>query len=176
MSSAETLLKPKLTRSERRVQLWDERSEKGLCGPCGKYPAVTDRMCEGCAFTLRIRNVDRYASRKAAGICRDCGKAPINGTTIICEPCRRRKRAAQGKYLGDIEAANILLDAGLSCGVCETSDFGKRGRFIDHDHETGKVRDILCGTCNTGLGMFKDRLELLRKAVAYLERFQEEVK
>lgn len=49
---------------------------------------------------------------------------------------------------------------------------GRRGGFwhIDHDHVTGKIRGILCRTCNTALGAFGDNLEGLQLAVAYLQR------
>jgi hypothetical protein len=39
---------------------------------------------------------------------------------------------------------------------------------IDHDHRTGQVRGLLCHTCNAGLGMFKDNIELLHRAIMYL--------
>ena len=43
--------------------------------------------------------------------------------------------------------------------------------YIDHDHDTGAPRKLLCAMCNTGLGRFRDNLDRLRKAVAYMESF-----
>lgn len=52
------------------------------------------------------------------------------------------------------------------CGVEET----KRYHALDHDHKTGRLRGILCHSCNVGLGHFKDDPALLAKAIAYLDR------
>ncbi len=58
------------------------------------------------------------------------------------------------------------------CGKPETS-LGKGGKVkplaVDHCHETGKIRGLLCQLHNTGLGVFDDNPELLEKAIQYLK-------
>ena len=56
------------------------------------------------------------------------------------------------------------------CGLPETKVI--RGKIVslavDHDHETGKIRGLLCHSCNVSLGGFKDSPELLISAIGYL--------
>jgi len=47
---------------------------------------------------------------------------------------------------------------------------GKLKLLIDHDHETGKIRGLLCHRCNTGLGFFLDNPHFLTNAAFYLEK------
>lgn len=67
----------------------------------------------------------------------------------------------------------MLAGQGGVCAICGTSDFsagnGQRP-VVDHDHETGAIRGILCFGCNIGIGAFKEKLAIVRAAVAYLER------
>lgn len=56
------------------------------------------------------------------------------------------------------------------CGICGEAEVSGRQLAVDHDHSTGAIRALLCTTCNTGLGQFKDNPHLLRLAAAYLER------
>lgn len=39
---------------------------------------------------------------------------------------------------------------------------------IDHDHATGKIRGLLCKSCNSALGLFEDNVDFLRSAIDYL--------
>ena len=72
-----------------------------------------------------------------------------------------------------ITAAEYDLTLAQQNGVCRVCKMpcstGKR-LAVDHDHETGCVRGLLCRRCNRGIGHFS--LETLRSAIAYLESFQ----
>lgn len=58
----------------------------------------------------------------------------------------------------------------FSCAICSEheSKVMKTRLFVDHDHITGTVRGLLCHSCNAGIGMLKDSIDLLKKAQAYL--------
>lgn len=65
----------------------------------------------------------------------------------------------------DVDLARYMWDEFKECEIC-----GGSGRMcIDHNHETNKIRGVLCNLCNRGLGYFQDSPLLLRKAAAYLE-------
>ena len=61
------------------------------------------------------------------------------------------------------------------CAICQKPETQKHNDkikrlHIDHDHVTGKIRALLCSECNTGIGKFKDNIEILHKAISYLEK------
>lgn len=78
--------------------------------------------------------------------------------------------------------AIIRLQEGV-CPLCkivledskQTSkgDSNKAIGVVDHCHYSGKVRGILCSKCNRGLGLLQDNLEILKRAIHYLERYDE---
>jgi hypothetical protein len=58
----------------------------------------------------------------------------------------------------------------FSCLICkEHEDTLKRGLYVDHCHTTGKVRGLLCQSCNFLLGMAKDDQNILKQAIKYLD-------
>lgn len=58
------------------------------------------------------------------------------------------------------------------CAICGTNKpNGRTNEFVvDHCHNTGKVRGLLCHPCNSGIGMFKDEVDILNKAILYLTK------
>lgn len=60
----------------------------------------------------------------------------------------------------------LIIHLGNCCFICGTTV--ENGIALDHCHKTGKFRGLLCMSCNTGLGFFKDDLSLLHKAIQYL--------
>ena len=64
----------------------------------------------------------------------------------------------------------MSIDQEGRCLICRTSKHDlKKGLVVDHDHETSRVRGLLCNSCNRGLGFFKDSLTLLYNALNYLK-------
>jgi uncharacterized Zn finger protein (UPF0148 family) len=70
--------------------------------------------------------------------------------------------------------ARMLEEQQGRCPICGSTPDGERncGRAnfaVDHCHETGRVRGLLCNLCNRAMGFFGDSEELLRRAADYLK-------
>lgn len=75
------------------------------------------------------------------------------------------------KFNLDDEAYAELLDGqGGRCAICGNDCATGRELAVDHDHETGHVRGLLCMPCNTAIGLMKDDPERLIAAAAYLTK------
>lgn len=57
-----------------------------------------------------------------------------------------------------------------TCAICGQKEMVLKSLSLDHCHKTGKVRELLCQKCNTGLGMFRETPDLLKKAIKYLRK------
>ena len=90
-----------------------------------------------------------------------------NGLDSWCRSCRSsyRSEIRRGAYRSSVsdEVIKSLLTI-KECVIC--GDEGKMN--IDHSHETGSVRGVLCNKCNFGLGHFRDDPTLLEFAAQYL--------
>lgn len=79
-----------------------------------------------------------------------------------------RNRALKQYGLNEYGFEDLLEIQGNSCAICKT-EFSKTPA-IDHSHETNAVRGLLCHTCNVGLGMFKDSIDVMLSAIEYLKK------
>ena len=92
---------------------------------------------------------------------------------------RLRRRISQIKHkygLSEVDYNNMLHDQKNKCKICDVEFIESAGHsnqgyvpHVDHCHESGKVRGLLCGNCNKGLGLFKDSKKNLQSAMEYLE-------
>lgn len=145
------------------------------------------KTCGGCRETKPLDQFNRYQRDKMDGRqprCRECqGKSNAKWREANREQSRARARAwnaahpeqvadrnFQRRYgitLAEYEA--LMVEQGGGCAIChEPCRTGSR-LSVDHCHETGAVRGLLCRNCNAGLGQFADRAELLVLAADYLK-------
>lgn len=71
-----------------------------------------------------------------------------------------------------IEVEQMLIEQENCCKICNRSislEFKRRESHLDHCHETGKIRGVLCQQCNTGLGSFRDNPTFLIAAARYIK-------
>lgn len=107
--------------------------------------------------------------------CRDCNTIkPLHkfsahnknrdGRQNKCKACFRIYQMAH-RYGLPLQSYKAMVEHHQGkCGICDK----ERPLVIDHNHDTGKVRGLLCQPCNTALGLFGDSVETLRAAEGYL--------
>lgn len=124
----------------------------------------------------RSKTGDSYV---LASYCRPCANAKARRYRKYVEPRVRKARWEQKlllKYgLDAVSFEGLLEEQSGACKLCgavagRVTKDGRRFRlFVDHDHQTGAVRGLLCSTCNAGLGHLGDTIEGLERALRYLK-------
>lgn len=80
-----------------------------------------------------------------------------------------RKQRLRRLGVEEFDFDGLFASQGHACAICRTTEKPKsKGWHIDHCHSTGRIRGILCQHCNLGLGRFRDNLDTLKAAEAYL--------
>jgi hypothetical protein len=117
---------------------------------------------------------------------RDCVQKPTESRKEYLARFQReyRKKHPHRQKHQDCKRIGITLDEYEEmfenqrgkCGICGNGEKMKlRGKIaslaIDHCHDTGKIRGLLCNNCNRGLGFLNDDVKLLEKAILYLKTY-----
>jgi len=137
------------------------------CNKCDKgFPAT------GEYFYKRKKHKDglAYTCKKCANKQkREWGKTETGKESRKRTNLKKRYNMSVDKYEKILDAQNYVCKI---CGKRET-DKHQNGEYkdlsIDHNHNTGKIRGLLCQKCNRGLGSFDDDPILLKKAAKYIE-------
>jgi hypothetical protein len=129
------------------------------CKPCASERARERRTKLG-RDVFRAKEQLRYPERNA----RRSARRRSDPIVYRSESLRRLHNMSWAEY------ESMLLRQGGVCAICCGHKPEKRQRHlqVDHDHSTGRVRALLCGRCNKGLGCFNDDPELLACAIDYL--------
>lgn len=143
-----------------------------ICYVCEKSKPLDD-------FYKESRTIDGYQTR-----CKTCQRSSAqisyaeNKPRVLSRNKKkysseaRRERTLKESYGIDLKDYNNMLeDQEGKCGICGGSDpKHTSGRFVvDHCHESGLVRGLLCGECNFMIGKSNDDIEILKKAITYLK-------
>ena len=128
------------------------------------------KICTGCGNEKLIKEFpwNKEKSRPLAK-CYDCRNEIYEGDENAKARARNRNLLKQyGITLEDYDS--LVLEQKGKCLICGIPQENlKQGLHVDHNHKTGKIRGLLCGSCNGGLGLFKDNILLLRKAIKYIK-------
>jgi Recombination endonuclease VII len=123
--------------------------------------------CWGC---VKLRNEAAHARRRSDPERWAKVKAYMQEYSKRDRVLKRARELKTGRGLPPGTIESMLEKQGGMCGLCGDKLQEGRLQALDHDHQTGRVRDILCHSCNKGLGGFRDSPERLTKAILYLAR------
>jgi len=84
---------------------------------------------------------------------------------------RRRRNHLKNLYGLSWESYQVLLKSqNKVCAICLSKNKSKRKLAVDHSHDNGNIRGLLCDKCNRGLGYFNDDISILKKVIKYLKK------
>lgn len=126
-----------------------------------RFKSGLDCRCISCINNNKDKQVFRRYYKNVSKLPNKMGITKVRLMTI------------KAKYgLSETEYITLLKSQDKRCAICKTpfdlNNPNQKRIHIDHCHITGKVRGVLCTSCNRGLGGFKDRVIFLRKAIDYL--------
>ena len=142
-------------------------SNKKFCPKCNKLKDVS-------FFTSLLGNIKDY--------CGDCRTKREKEQNLIPEVLKKKKDAGRRRYLAKNynitpeKYQDMLRMQNGGCFLCgKTEEKNRKLLAVDHDHETGEVRDLLCGTCNLLIGIIEKNDLRPKKLFNYLEKHRSHV-
>lgn len=114
------------------------------------------RICARCAETKRLTEFPKGS------------KTAYFSRGSYCKACHADEEL--DRKWGKGEREKLAIAQGSRCAICLRKDGEDVRRLaVDHCHETERLRGLLCGRCNAGIGLLGENPEVLRRAIEYLQ-------
>lgn len=129
------------------------------------------KICKQCGEEgpLELFQKDISKKDKVRPECKECTAA---NRKKRYNPSKNRMHNMQKNFgKGILETYQEIFEAqGGVCAICASPENGRYAHLsVDHNHDTGKIRGLLCNNCNRGIGLLKDDPKILEQAKKYLE-------
>lgn len=134
-----------------------------------RHSASKDGLSTYCKACTRVMKKEEYNRNRESYLIRSRNTHKNN-------PLRGRARNLVTNFGMTIQMyEDMLLKQEGKCAICgstESNNVRTSNFCVDHCHETGNIRGLLCHNCNMHLGYAKDNVSILEKSIAYLEKFK----
>lgn len=127
-------------------------------------------VCKICKIEKSLDNFGKHSNNNKYNIsrvCKDCSRETNKFSKLL------------GYGISKDEFISKLEEQNYKCKICD-SEIKYMSRYkdkygsacVDHDHKTGKIRGLLCSSCNRALGLFKDSISITENAHKYLVQYK----
>jgi len=133
------------------------------------------KTCPCCQTTKDTSDfyVNKHKKDGYSALCKVCQRAStrrwIDNNKEKNAETKRKKRYLDSYGITIEEYEDRLKAQNGVCALCKEICITFDVLCVDHDHDTGKVRGLLCNLCNRGIGLMRDDPKLLRMAANYIE-------
>lgn len=134
-------------------------------------PVESSKICFKCKKLKAFQEFWKHGKRKLQSRCKVCIREDMrdyrkNFPEQHAANCRKSRYGISRK---DYEI--LMKQQKDVCAICKRKDRHKKFLSVDHCHKTGKIRGLLCSSCNVGIGRLEDSTKLLKAALRYLKNF-----
>jgi Autographiviridae endonuclease VII len=143
----------------------------------GRNKALQDGLqerCKSCHSAVVKEYYHAHPETKAATIAKAAAWHKANPERVNLAQLRYRLKLKGVSLEQYTEALARQKDACGICGSKEVNHSLQTRLVVDHDHVTGRFRGLLCHNCNVSLGLMRDDIAVLERAIAYLQASREE--
>lgn len=131
------------------------------------------RLCPRCGEVKPLVDFTRDRSKKSGyhGLCKRCNYLRLKDK-LGSEHYRRYRKEWELQHRYGMTSTEYAQKVAGQNGCCLICGLQSERLVVDHNHETGRVRGLLCVSCNGLLGLANDRQNVLMAAVEYLRTFE----